>query len=115
MTLFLYGVHETHGCEWAPSVDVYRTSGGGWVLKFDLAGVRPQDVRVEASGSSIRVSGVRRDWITEEGWRHYSMEISYCQFERTVELPAQIANTDVSSEYVEGMLIVRIRGRRGKT
>lgn len=108
MTVFLYGALEARRCEWSPSVDIYR-SPKGWVLKFDLAGVRSRDVRLEVSESTIRVSGTRRDWITEEGWSHYSMEISYCQFQRSVKLPASLAKAEISTEWIEGMLIVRIQ------
>ena len=44
---------------WRPSADVYRIPRG-WLLKFDLAGVRMEDVTVEVHGFRISVSGVFR-------------------------------------------------------
>jgi HSP20 family protein len=58
--------------EWEPPVDVYRATWG-WLLKFDLAGVRMEDVHVHISKRSVTVSGVRRDYMVEEGCSHYSM------------------------------------------
>jgi HSP20 family protein len=92
---------------WRPSVDVYRTRGG-WLLKFDLAGVRMEDVSVQVQGCRITVSGARRDWLVEEGASYYSMEIAYSRFERSVELPCDFANPRVALEGRDGLLIVRV-------
>jgi len=88
-------------------VDVYRRRDG-WLLKFDLAGVQPQDVKVRISGSRVTVSGVRRDWVVEQGYSHHSMEISYNRFERTIELPGDISQAEYSLEAREGLLLVRV-------
>ena len=61
---------------WQPQVDIYHAREG-WVVKMDLAGVRPQDVSITVRGSQLRVSGVRHDRIVEEGWSYYAMEIAY--------------------------------------
>jgi HSP20 family protein len=92
---------------WQPLVDIYRTRRG-WLLKFDLAGVRMDDVSVQVQGSRVTVSGVRRDWLVEEDASYYSMEIAYNRFERTVELPYSFDNPDVSLEGRDGLLIIRV-------
>jgi HSP20 family protein len=92
---------------WRPSVDVYRTRTG-WLLKFDLAGVRMEDVSVQVEKCGITVSGVRRDLLVEEDASYYSMEIAYSRFERTVELPCDFERPRVTLEGREGLLIVRI-------
>jgi HSP20 family protein len=88
-------------------VDVYRGQDG-WLLKFDLAGVLPQDVKVRISGSRVTVSGIRRDWVVEQGYSHHSMEISYNRFERTVELPGDVSQAEYSLEARDGLLLVRV-------
>lgn len=113
MTLFLYGLSEARRNDWTPSVDVYRTPDG-WVLKFDVAGVGPEDFTVELEGSQVRVRGVRRDRTLQRGWSHYSMEISYCRFERSVRLPSSLEGCRIASEYRDGLLIVRIDKRMTK-
>jgi HSP20 family protein len=104
---------ESHSLDFVPRADVYRTPSG-WVVKFDLAGVRTQDVTVEASGTRLRVTGVRRDRFVERGYRHHSMEISYSRFERTLSLPCDCDSEQarVSSELHEGMLIVTIETKK---
>jgi HSP20 family protein len=88
-------------------MDIYRASEG-WVIKMDLAGVRPQDVSITRHGSQLRISGVRHDRIVEEGWSHYTMEIAYDRFERTIELPCSLEHARVTVENRDGMLLLRV-------
>jgi HSP20 family protein len=92
---------------WQPSVDVYRTPKG-WLLKFDLAGVRPEDVSLKVEGCRVTIQGVRRDWLTEEGCHYYRMEITYNHFERCVELPCDVEPASVATDYRHGMLLVHL-------
>ena len=39
------------------------------------------------------------------------MEIAYNQFERALELPCELSEMDVATEYRDGMLIVRLTCR----
>lgn len=98
---------ELQGLDFSPRADVYRTADG-WVVKFDLAGVKPQDIRIEAEGSVIRVAGVRRDQFIERGFRHHSMEILYSRFERTLHLPCVCEGASITTDYVDGLLIVTL-------
>ncbi len=95
---------------WRPAADIYQTRDG-WIIKYALAGVKPEDIKVGIKGSEITVSGFRRDWKLEEGCTYYSMEISYNRFERTIELPCVLDGAEVRMEAREGILIVRLRCR----
>ena len=44
---------------WQPQADIYRVRDG-WVVKLELAGVRPQDVSVTVRGSQLHIT-VRHD------------------------------------------------------
>lgn len=93
---------------WQPLIDVYELRDG-WLLKADLAGVRPNEVNVSVTGRVVTIHGLRRDSCVEEGCCHYRMEISYSQFERSIELPADPGPTTIKTEYRDGMLLIRIR------
>jgi HSP20 family protein len=96
---------------WQPQVDIYRARDG-WVVKMELAGVRPQDVSVAVHGSQLRISGVRLDRMVEEGWSHYTMEIAYDRFERTIALPCDLEHARIIVEDREGMLLLRIMAKK---
>ncbi|MBY0527569.1 MAG: Hsp20/alpha crystallin family protein [Gemmataceae bacterium] len=91
---------------WQPSADVHGTPYG-WLVKFDLAGVQPEDIELTVRGSVLTVRGTRRDWC-DEGCRHYLMEIAYSHFQRSVRLPAELTDARVDTECRHGLLLVRI-------
>jgi len=97
---------------WQPLLDIYELKDG-WLVKADLAGVRPDEVTVTLDGRVVRIGGVRHDLCVEEGCCHYRMEIAYSRFERAVELPVDPGAATIQTDYRDGMLLVRIR--RGKT
>lgn len=92
---------------WQPRADVYQVHNG-WLLKMELAGVRPEEVQVLAGGNSLTVSGHRRDWLLEQGRQCYSLEITYSRFERTFELPCRLEQRQIATEFRDGMLLIRV-------
>jgi len=98
---------------WVPAADLYRTRRG-WLVKFDLAGVRPEEIELTAAGTALTVRGVRHDRVREEGCCHYRMEIAYSRFERTLELPCEVSRAEVSTEYHDGRLLVHIEQREAQ-
>jgi len=97
------------GNSWVPAADVYRVASG-WVVKVELAAVRSEDVTVEIDGNSLRIYGVRQDWLVESriGRRCESLEIPYGRFERRFELAGSLDRYHVATEFRDGMLLVKI-------
>jgi len=93
---------------WCPAADVYRTSDG-WIVKVDLAGIKPADVDVTIDGPVLRISGSRRDGTCGEGVSHYQLEITYSRFEKMIQFPRSIEHASVDREYRDGLLILRLR------
>jgi HSP20 family protein len=99
---------ETYGKSlWNPPLDVYRTRKG-WLVKVELAGVRPEDIHVTVHGNRMTIEGTRRDWLTEEGCCQYRLEIAYSHFERTLELPCDLDHAHITTDYQYGLLLVRV-------
>jgi len=93
---------------WCPAADVYRTKEG-WIVKVDLAGVKPADVDVIIDGDLLRISGSRRDGTCGEGVSHYQLEITYSRFEKMIRFPRSIEHASVERDYRDGLLILRLR------
>jgi len=105
--LFLPAARLPERDSWQPRADVHRFPGG-WLVKFELAGVRPEDVRLALRGQMLLMQGTRRDeWLTE-GLGCYRLEIAYSRFERVIELPGISEAAKIEATYREGMLLVRI-------
>ena len=107
---FLPALEARSPVAWQPQVDIYRAREG-WVVKMDLAGVRPQDVSITVRGSQLSISGVRYDRIVEDGWCHYAMEIAYNRFERTLALPCDLEHARITVEGRDGMLLLRVAAK----
>jgi HSP20 family protein len=105
--LFLPAVESCQESPWRPAADVYR-GRNGWIVKFELAGVRPDELELTVLGNRLTVRGVRRDYTALEDCYYYQMEIAYCPFERSLTLPCDLERVNVTSEYRDGMLLVRI-------
>ncbi len=112
--LFLPGVEACQNAPWQPNVDVYRTNGG-WLVKFELAGVRADDIDLQVLAGRMTLRGVRRDVLLEESEKkgeerpvYHRMEIAYSRFERILELPCDLKQADIKTEYRDGLLLVRI-------
>src|SRR5262245_28101274 len=98
--------------QWSPAVDIYRTRDG-WLVKLDLAGVGREDLQLVASGQKLIVRGRRRDWCVGEMACEsaYSMEITYSEFQRAIELPCEVEAMQIATDYRDGMLLVRLSER----
>ncbi|MGF1614712.1 MAG: Hsp20/alpha crystallin family protein [Gammaproteobacteria bacterium] len=94
-------------CPWQPLVDIYRGTGR-WLVKFDLAGIRIEDVELCIKGCQLTIQGFRRDSSILEGHQAYSMEIAYNRFQRNIELPCDLEGAQMFTEYDNGMLLVHL-------
>jgi HSP20 family protein len=107
-SLFLPARDGCRAASWCPPADIYRTREG-WLVKLDLAGVRPEDIHLAVQERTLHIHGTRRDCSVSESCSLYQMEISYSQFQRQLELPCDLGAADITSEYRDGMLFVLIR------
>ncbi len=98
---------------WEPPVDIYR-GPSQWLVKVDLAGVRPEDVEIRVQGCRLTIRGIRRDFSVREGHKAYSMEIAYSRFERTIELPCDLDKFQIRTDYRDGMYLLEIRAQGDK-
>src|SRR5262245_6496983 len=92
---------------WLPSADVYQTAEG-WLVKVELAGVSPEDVRIEIQGNSLYIAGSRRDKSCGGGMSYHQMEITYSTFEKTLNFPASIDGAVVEHNFDNGLLLIRL-------
>ena len=98
---------------WCPAADVYRTAEG-WIVKVDLAGIKPSDVEVTVDGDLLRLSGSRRDGICGEGVSHYQLEITYSRFEKMIQFPRSIEHVTIERDYCDGLLILRLHEEQAR-
>ncbi|HEX6436033.1 MAG TPA: Hsp20/alpha crystallin family protein [Candidatus Binatia bacterium] len=88
---------------WVPRMETYRKDNE-FVLRFDLPGVNPNDVQVQAEGNVLSISGERKSEENREGYQ----ETSYGKFERTVTLPQGIEADKIAARYEHGVLEIHV-------
>ncbi|MHC4871687.1 MAG: Hsp20/alpha crystallin family protein [Planctomycetota bacterium] len=100
-----------HG-PWHPPVDVFETADG-IVVRFEVAGLAPQDLSVRVVGNTLQLKGVRKECCNKEKKVFRQMEIHYGPFERSVPLPCPVITDKGTAEYNDGILEIYLP--KGKT
>jgi HSP20 family protein len=95
--------------QFVPAVDVFKR-GGDLVVKLDLPGIDPKDVKVKLDEGLLTVTGERKadSEIKEEGY--YRRESSYGLFERRMAVPKGITEAQIKAEYDNGVLMITMPG-----
>lgn len=76
-----------------------------YVLRAEMPGIDPdKDVRIEVAGDVLTISGERRE-ASKDRLRH---EFHYGSFSRSVHLPSLAKVDDVTAEYRDGVLELRV-------
>ena len=98
------------GDRWQPAADVFETAAEV-VVRFEVAGVRGQDLRVNVEGTVLRLRGVRRTPPSGPIDQLQQMEISFGPFEREIAIHAAFDADAVRARLEDGFLEVRIPKR----
>jgi len=91
---------------WRPPTDVYETEDA-IVVQVEIAGVQPEDFRIELSDRFLSIAGTRADPDPERRAYH-QMEIHFGEFRADVELPGPVDREHITAEYGGGFLRVNL-------
>jgi HSP20 family protein len=106
--LSIPGGQRPSGRLWCPAADIYRIADG-WFVKLDLAGICVDDIEINISGRSLKISGCRRDTFLTEGVSCQQLEITYSRFERTLLFPCSIEGASIEKGYQDGLLTLHLK------
>jgi HSP20 family protein len=92
----------------SPAVDVYFTSDPPRaVVRADLAGIDPAEVRLEVRGRELVLSGCRRPQAAEPR-AYQQVEIEHGQFRRAIPLGVDVDSEAASASYEDGVLVIEL-------
>lgn len=77
-------------------------------LVAEMPGFRAQDIDVQLEGQELRISGHKRGDAQHQSDRFHIKERSFGQFSRTVVLPFQADVEQVSADFCNGVLTLRV-------
>ncbi len=101
------GDGEVAGVAWLPRIDV-KTTGEDMVISAELPGLKEDDVDIEVTDGVLTIKGERKSETekSDEGW--VIRERSYGSFERSLVLPEGVDPQEVTADYADGVLEVRV-------
>lgn len=93
----------TPGKHYIPTADVFARNGD-MVVRVDLPGIDPKDIKVKLDDGELVVMGERKadKEIKEEGY--YRKESTFGFFERHMTLPKGVKEGEIAAEYDKGVL-----------
>jgi HSP20 family protein len=92
---------------WTPAIEVFERDGA-LVVRADLPGMSPDDVRIEVADDALTIEGERRQEIEVEEEGVYRSERVYGRFSRTIPVPDGADVERAQARFENGVLEVSI-------
>jgi HSP20 family protein len=92
---------------WVPAMDLVEEDDS-LVLRADLPGMSEDDVNIEVKDGVLTVSGERKAEEKKQGEGYYRVERAFGSFSRSLSIPEGIDPEQVSAQFDNGVLEVRI-------
>jgi HSP20 family protein len=100
----------THATAWVPATDIFARNGD-LVIRIEVAGLRPEDVDITFSQGVLTVSGKRQTEIGTGGDDSFFVrERFHGAFRRTLTLPPEIVDEQITAEFFNGLVEITVRG-----
>lgn len=86
-----------------PAVNVYEKDGA-YIVECALPGYKKDDIKVEARGDQVLITGTYSEEKTEDKNRYHRREMRQGSFARTIDLPQEIDPERVTAKLENGVL-----------
>ncbi|MDE3155920.1 MAG: Hsp20/alpha crystallin family protein [Acidobacteriota bacterium] len=96
---------------WVPAVDIFETPDQALVLKAELPEVKREDIQLTIDNGTLTLSGERKLTHEVKEESYHRLERSYGAFSRSFRLPPTVDTQQVTADYKDGVLTVRLPRR----
>jgi HSP20 family protein len=93
--------------EFSPKCELSEESGN-YMVKFDMPGVKREDVKIELNENQLTVSAERRHEEKSESKKDHYSEISYGSYERVFSLPTPVDEKKADAKFDNGVLTIML-------
>ena len=90
-----------------PAIDVVR-EGGHLVVRADLPGIKPEEVKIEVEDDILTISGEHTESVEEKDENYVRRERRYGSFSRSMALPVGINAKQIKAKTHDGVVEVTI-------
>jgi HSP20 family protein len=91
----------------SPPIDLSETDDS-LQIRMDAPGMKADDIDIQVSGNTIRISGERKDEKEEKGKTYLRRERRSGSFARTLTLPVAVKEDKVGAESKDGLLTITL-------
>lgn len=77
---------------------------GNIEIKAQLPGIKKEDINVEISNDSIKISAETKQEHKEEQENVYRSEFRYGKYVRNISLPEEVISSEAQAEFTDGIL-----------
>ena len=92
---------------WSPPADLVVSPTSARVL-LELAGVPREGIQVKLRGRTLEITGRREPPQEMRGSHYHRAEIYFGDFRRTIEMPWDADDRNITARYKEGMLEIEL-------
>jgi HSP20 family protein len=96
-----------HEHRWTPVIDVIRDNGN-LVVRAEIPGVRPDEVKIEVDHDVLTVTGEHEERTEEKEAHFVRRERRYGSFARSLALPPGVDASHITAKTHDGLLEVTI-------
>lgn len=93
--------------EFNPACDLTETAEA-YQVRMDVPGIKPDDIVVQVTGDSVRISGERKEEKEEKGKTYHRVERHCGSFCEMLQLPGAVNEEKVQAEFQDGVLTVTL-------
>lgn len=104
---FGFGPNEIHPPRRWPVLDSYEKDGK-YVLRLDIPGVDPKEVKIITEGNSVIIKGERKNVKEVEEKNYTYRETSTGRFERRLALPKGVDTDKIAARFDQGVLEISV-------
>ncbi|MDE3069659.1 MAG: Hsp20/alpha crystallin family protein [Acidobacteriota bacterium] len=90
-----------------PAIDVVRDNGN-LVLRADVPGIKPEEVKIEVENDILTVSGEHKEQKEEHDKHYIRRERRFGSFSRSMALPAGVTAKEIKATTHDGVVEVTI-------
>lgn len=90
-----------------PRVNISE-SGDKYFIEADLPGIKPEDVEVKLDNAILTIKGKSEESVEEKNRDYYMRERRYGAFQRSINLPSNVKETDIKAHFKDGVLKIEI-------
>lgn len=88
-------------CDLSETADTYQ-------VRLDVPGMKPDDITVQVTGDSLRISGERKEEKDEKEKTFHRVERCYGAFCESLHLPGAVSEDKVQAEFHDGVLTITL-------